>query len=76
MEAIELVLRLRGRCPCLTKKIQILFFLVEVRAQYYSRFVNERRQGLRAWRELAESLLYTAYKAVKGLLLIWRYGLA
>src|SRR5580658_7222193 len=39
-EAIELTLRLRKGPTILTKKIQILFYLVEVRSAYYSFFVG------------------------------------
>src|SRR4029077_11932046 len=40
-EAIELAMRLRHGSDVLTRKIQILFFLVEVRSAYYGYFVNQ-----------------------------------
>ena len=47
-EAVEVVLRLSGRDSVLTRKIQILFYLAEVRSAYYPRFVNERAGFWRA----------------------------
>jgi len=74
-EAIELALRLRRGRGVLTRKIQILFYLVEVRSAYYGDFVN-RTPGLwRAVLRLFASVLQTVWKAGKGWYLVWRYGL-
>ena len=73
-EALELVLRWRKRTPVLTRKIQILFYLLEVRSEYYPYFVNQKPGRARAVAHLALALLRTAWKAVKGAVLVWRYG--
>ena len=73
-EAIELAMRLRHGRDLLTRKIQILFFLVEVRSAYYGYFVN-RTPGLSpAVIRLLVSLVQTAWKGAKGCYLVWRYG--
>jgi hypothetical protein len=74
-EAIELVLRLEKRDSVLTKKIQILFYLLEVRSQYYPWFVNQRCSFLQAAGTLLFSALRTAVQFVKGKYLIWKYHL-
>ena len=40
-EAVELAMRFRHGSDVLTRKIQVLFFLVEVRSAYYGYFVNQ-----------------------------------
>jgi len=74
-EAIEYVLRLRKRNPVLTQKLQVLFYLVEVRSAYYARFVNERPGTVRALCGMFAGLLFSAGKFVKGSYLVRRYGL-
>ena len=74
-EAVELVLRWGKRNDILTKKIQILFYLLEVRAQYYPYFVNERASFFRAWGALLLSALKTLRQLVKGKYLIWKHNL-
>jgi len=74
-EAIELVLRLHRRDPVLTKKIHVLFYLVEVRAQYYHCFVNEQAASWQAVFRIAAGCWRTVYKYVKGAILIRRYEL-
>ncbi|MCC7498018.1 MAG: hypothetical protein IT160_10605 [Bryobacterales bacterium] len=73
-EAVEFALRLRGRGVALTRKIRILFYLVEVRSDYYADFVNETPLFGRALWRLAASLARTAWKLVKGSWLVWRHG--
>jgi hypothetical protein len=75
-EAIELAMRLRRGSGVLTRKIQILFFLVEVRSAYYGYFVNQTPGLPRALSRLFGSCLRTVWKGVKGCYLVWRYGLA
>jgi SAM-dependent methyltransferase len=72
LEAIEFVLRLRGRGGVLTKKIQILFYLIEVRSQYYRYFVNQREAFWPALAALLFSMMRTVYQLVKGSILVWR----
>jgi hypothetical protein len=75
VEAVEIILRLRHLSPILTRKIQILFYLVEVRSSYYTYFVNTRTGTIRAAVDLLTSALHTAWKLIKGLYLIQRHGL-
>jgi hypothetical protein len=73
-EAIEVAMRLwRGR-DLLTRKIQILFFLVEVRSAYYGYFVNQTPGLWRGVIRLLVSLVQTAWKYGKGCYLVRRYG--
>jgi hypothetical protein len=74
-EAIELAMRLRRGDPVLTKKIHVLFYLVEVRSRYYHYFVNERAAFWLAVFRIAAGCLRTVYKYVKGAMLIRRYEL-
>jgi hypothetical protein len=74
-EAIELVLRLRRRSPILTKKIQILFYLVEVRSAYYTYFLCHGSSVSRAAVELFASVTQTCWKLIKGAYLVRRHGL-
>ena len=73
VEAVEFALRPTN--PILSRKIQILFFLLEVRARYYGVFVNCGAGAARAWRELLTSLVRAVWKRVKGAYLVRRYGL-
>jgi hypothetical protein len=73
-EAIELALRLRRGSGVLTRKIQILFYLVEVRSAYYDDFVNQTPGLCRALLRLAGSSARTAWKLGKGWYLVRRYG--
>jgi hypothetical protein len=73
-EAVELALRLRKGSRILTRKIQILFYLVEVRSEYYAYFINQVPGLPRAAMSLCAATLRTAWKAVKGLYLVWRYS--
>jgi len=75
VEAIEYALRLKNRDNILTKKIQILFYLVEVRSRYFPYFFNCNRTILRAITSILFSVPLTAYILCKGNFLIWRYDL-
>jgi hypothetical protein len=75
VEAIELAMRWRRLDTLLMRKIQILFYLVEVRADYYGYFINQDSGRARAWLALAGSVVGSLWKFVKGTYLIWRYGL-
>ena len=74
-EAVELALRLRKGPSILTKKIQILFYLLEVRSAYYSFFVGEKESRPRAILGILFSVFQTAMKSLKGVYLVRRYGL-
>jgi hypothetical protein len=71
-EAIEFVLRLRRGRTLLTSKIQILSYLVEVRAAYYDYFVARESGRARVWLHLAGSCMKTAWKYGKGSYLVRR----
>lgn len=75
IEAIEFVLRQKKRDNCLTRKIQILFFLVEVRSRYFGYFFNCRNDRFSGIMSLLRSILITPYKYVKGVYLIRKYEL-
>jgi hypothetical protein len=74
-EAVELALRLRKGPTILTRKIQILFYLLEVRSAYYSFFVGEKESRPRAILGILFSVFQTAMKSLKGVYLVRRYGL-
>jgi hypothetical protein len=76
VEAIELVFRLRRRDNVLSKKLQILFYIVEVRAQYYGDFVGETEGRGPALRGILRASLSTVFKFLKGKYLVWKFGLA
>ena len=73
-EAIELAMRFRRGSGVLTRKIQILFFLVEVRSAYYGCFVNQTPGLWRALLRLFGSSVQAVWKGGKGCYLVWRYG--
>ena len=76
VEAIEMVFRLRRRDNVLTQKIQILFYLVEVRAQYYGDFVGETQDRGQALRRILPAIVKTVFKFLKGKYLVWKFDLA
>jgi hypothetical protein len=76
VEAIELVFRLRRRDNVLTRKIQILFYLVEVRAQYYGDFVGETQGRGQALLRILRAGVSTVFKFLKGKYLVWKFDLA
>jgi hypothetical protein len=74
VEAVELVLRTTRRQRLLTRKVQILFYLLEVRSAYYSRFVNTRPDAF-AVLKLAAEVIRTGLKFGKGQYLIRKHEL-
>jgi hypothetical protein len=74
-EAVEFALRRRGQGQELTRKMQILCYLVEVRPEYFNEFVNTEPSRFRAWAVLANAALRSAWKWLKGEYLIRRHGL-
>lgn len=74
-EAVELALRLRKGPGILTRKIRILFYLLEVRSAYYSFFVGERESRPRAVFGMLYAVIQTAVKALKGAHLVRKYRL-
>jgi hypothetical protein len=72
LEALELALRLRDKDNALTKKVNILFYLMETRPEGFPLFVNTDRAPLRAWMRLTAETLRSAYKLLKGWVLLRR----
>ncbi len=75
VEAVEFALRRRHACPELTRKIQILSYLVEVRAAYQNDFIARKREPVRAILVLLWRIPSAAWKLVKGECLVRFYGL-
>ena len=73
VEAIEFALRRRDPQNLLTKKLLILCYLAEARSAYFSTFVNEERQPVRAFLKLSLATFRSVYKLLKGHLLIRIY---
>ena len=71
VEAIELVLRKKR--PALTHKLRVLLYLAEARPSHYRRLVNESDRPVRACLALGGAVLRTAYKYIRGRLLLRRY---
>lgn len=77
-EAIEMKLRSRKSPGIVTKKIQILFYLLEVRSDYYGAFfgsVGKDESWFGAVVGLGFGILHTAAKYVKGAYLVRKHGL-
>jgi hypothetical protein len=74
-EAIEYALRRRRAGRELTRKLQILCYLAEVRAAYEHEFVNRHARRARAILALAAAALRSAWKLLKGEVLVRRHGL-
>jgi len=74
-EAIEYALRQRGSGHELTRKLQILCYLAEPLSSYHDEFMNRKNRRSAAIVGLARSALRSAWKRVKGELLVRRHGL-
>src|SRR5262245_29983359 len=74
-EAIEYALRRRRTGGVLTRKMQILSYLAEVRAAYQHEFFNRHERSSGAIAALAAAVLRSGWKLFKGELLIRRHGL-
>jgi len=74
-EAVEFALRRRGKGQELTRKLQVLCYLAEVRSEYLGEFVNLRPSRAGAAAALAAATLGCAWKLVKGAYLVRRHGL-
>ena len=70
LEALELALRRRSTLNSLTQRFQTLCYLVEVRPEYFGRFVNERRAWASGTLLLAFETLRSLYKLIKGRILL------
>jgi len=74
-EAIEYALRRRRAGRELTRKLQVLSYLAEVRAAYEPEFLNRTARPARAMLALAAAALRSAWKLLKGEMLVRRHGL-
>src|SRR6266850_610748 len=74
-EAIEYALRRRKAGRELTRKLQILSYLAEVRAAYEPEFLNRTARRGRAIVALAAAALRSLWKLLKGEILVRRHGL-
>ena len=74
-EAIEFALRRRGRGQELTRKLLIVCYLAEARAEYMGEFVQLQHSPARAWAGLAGATLDAAWKLVMGEYALVRHGL-
>jgi hypothetical protein len=75
VEAVEFALRRRHACPELTRKLQIISYLVEVRADYQDDFIATRRQPVRAIFAILGTIFRAGWKLIKGECLVRIYGL-
>lgn len=73
IEAIEFAWRLKDRENVLSKKIQIVFYLLEVKSEFFILMINERKSILKASIILSFSICHSIYKLLKGLILLRRY---
>jgi hypothetical protein len=73
IEAIEMVTR-GSTSSDLSKKFHILFFLLEVRADYYECFTNEKRTFFKAFILMGFYTLRSVFKFLIGHYLIRRYN--
>jgi hypothetical protein len=74
-EAVEFALRMRGRGGELRRKLQIISYLVEPRAEYLSEFVNLEASRAQAWAALAGAALRSLWKLGKGEFTVRLHGL-
>jgi len=75
IEAIEYAWRLRDRQNILTKKIRIVFYILEVKSDYLSLFVNTKKSFLSSAAIIFLSALKSVYKLYKGKFLLRKYGI-
>ena len=75
IEAVEFVLRLKNRENLLSKKLQILFFLLEVRRDYIFYFFCFKRGKIQAIAGILSAVMLSIGKYVKGSYLLWRHKL-
>jgi hypothetical protein len=76
LEALELAWRMRDRHNRLTRRVGILFYLVETTPEGSRRFVNRRDQRVRGLAVMAGHVLRSAFLWTKGTVLSRRIGAA
>ncbi len=70
LEAVEYAWRVRDKNNPLSKKMQILFYLVETDRRYFHLFVNRRKSWFKACLVMAYQGVRSAYKVTKGTMLL------
>lgn len=75
VEAVECAMRHRDPGNLLTCKLQVLLYLVEVRRGYYRLFFNEKSTPIAGKVRICLAVIRSAYKIVKGHVLIRRHKL-
>jgi hypothetical protein len=74
-EAVEFAVRIRSGPNALTRKIRILFYLLEPRPEYLGWFIGDGETWPCAVGGIIRSLLHSAVKYIKGEYLLRRHGL-
>lgn len=70
LEALEFAARCLKKMPILTEKFKIMVYLAETVPENYSLFINENRGRISGYVCMAFSLLRTAVKFPKGLMIL------
>jgi hypothetical protein len=73
LEAVEYALRRRD--PSITRKVQILLYVVETLPQYQDDLLNDRDRRLEGWTRLAVATFRSLWKLIKGRTVARRHGL-
>lgn len=72
LEALEMAWRARDKANPLSKKLNIVFYLVECSPRGYQLFVNPQDARLQGWFQLGTLTLRSLYKRLRGTLLLRR----
>lgn len=75
LEALEIASRYLKKMPVLSEKIKIMVYLAETVPENYGSFVNEHSSFVRACILLFSSMIRTAYKFVKGVMIITLFNI-
>lgn len=73
LEAVEYALRRRD--PSITRKVQILLYVVETLPRYQDDLLNDRDRRLEGWTRLAAATFRSLWKLIKGRTVARRHGL-
>ncbi len=71
LEALELALRRKAPINSLTQRFHVICYLVEVRPEYFDRFVNEPARFATGVFILGLHTVRSLYKLIKGRCLMW-----
>ena len=70
-----MVARHRGYHWGLSERVQILFYILEVRSRYLPYFVNCEKAPVRGFLAICFAGLRSATKLARGSYLVWKYDL-